>query len=133
MPHGKIPTALLLLVLASSSTMSLADAAYYRWVDPEGNIKFSERPPPDGTDHELINHQNPFSPDSAEETGSDESTEAIEKDTEQCQIARTNLKSLTSSEQVKVRTANGDVRLLSRQEIQAQIERALRQITDHCY
>mgnify|MGYP001550745374 FL=1 len=59
-------------------------------------------------------------------------TDRLKKNNELCQRARTNLEALTSSPQVKIRNDQGDVRLLTPEEIEVQKQTASAQISVYC-
>jgi hypothetical protein len=53
-----------LLGLVTATTLAFADSEIYKWVDEEGNVHYSDCPPPPACDAETI--QAPDSPDPAD-------------------------------------------------------------------
>jgi hypothetical protein len=135
---------LLFMVVAGSSVESPADTDYYRWVDSQGNPIHSDMPPPAGIDYEIVGTQSTFGREGAaplegDSTVGTENTQQAsaeagryEKDPELCQIARTNLDSLTNSAKVKTRNELGEVRYLSPEEMEVQRQTAQAQIGVYC-
>ena len=140
--------ALLFAVVAGSSFNSLADSGYYRWLDSQGNPILSDVPPPEGTDYEMLGTQS-FSeaaasqaeaaqPDSESTVDSDitQDTSAAsgkyEKDSELCQIARTDLDTLTNSENVKTRNELGEERFMTPEEMEVGRQTVRAKIDVYC-
>jgi hypothetical protein len=146
---GYTLNALLFVVVAGSSVSSPADSNYYRWMDSQGNPIHSDIPPPAGIDYEIVSTQSTFSraiesqegavPLEGDSTVGTENTQQAsaeagryEKEPELCQIARTNLDSLTNSAKVKTRNELGEVRYLSAEEMEVQRQTAQAQIGVYC-
>lgn len=141
--------AILLLVVAGSSVKSLADTNYYRWLDSNGNPIHSDRPPPAGTDYEVVSTKSTFTravdaeegavppevqPTVGNEFTPTDSTEAQrnKKNTELCQRARDNLEALNASDAVTIRNGQGEVTELNPQEMEIQRETAKAQVKVYC-
>ncbi len=141
--------AILLVVVAGCSVKSLADTNYYRWLDSNGNPIHSDRPPPAGTEYEVVSTKSTLTravsaeegavpPDVEPSVGNEftpkDSTEAqrSKKNTELCQRARTNLEALSASDTVTIRNSQGEVDELDPQEMQIQRETTKAQIKVYC-
>ena len=145
------------MLLALPCADSHADG-YYRWRDANGQMHFSQRPPPqeDDIDAELISPRTglaypkpekkpapiPVSsatpePDKPEQEVSRDTTRspfdrAFDKDPERCEQARNNLKALSRSHRIRFTDAEGKQRLLSDKEKQAQQAAARKAIEESC-
>lgn len=137
------------LCLATSLNILNATAgeAYYRWVDERGNPMHSDRPPPKGTDYEVITTGSSFKREVSAQEGavpleveptpsnefevSKEST-AIKKNPEYCARARDNLAQLNTKARIRTRNDQGDVRYLSEEEKTAERTKAQEAISAYC-
>jgi hypothetical protein len=141
--------ATLLALLATSATQSMADTNHYRWIDDRGNPVYSDRAPPKGVDYEVVTagsglkrvveaEEGAVPPEVEPSVGNEfeqVDTAAVrrtKKNPELCERARQNLEALTSSEQVKVRNDQGEVRLLTPEEMEVQRQTAEAQISVYC-
>lgn len=139
---------LIVLMAAGSLQVGAADS-YYRWLDSRGNPVHSDRPPPAGTDYEVISTRsglkrvvpgdegavprvvvpsvgNQFDPVATSPTT------VVHKNPEICQVARKNLETLDTFARVRVRDDQGDFQYMSEEEKEAQRETALALIEQHC-
>jgi hypothetical protein len=141
--------AILLLAIATGSVGSKAQSNYYRWLDSRGNPIHSDRPPPAGVDYEVVSTESTFTravtgeegavPLAVEPTVGNEFTPQdsaksadYKKNPEFCQRAKTNLESLTTSAQVKVRDDQGEERYLTPEEMEVERQKAKAQIDVYC-
>lgn len=141
--------AIVLVVIAASSLESAAQSNYYRWLDSSGNPIVSDRPPPAGTDYEVVSTQSTLkraveaeegavplaiNPTTGNELTQQESAEAqrIKKNAELCEKARSNLEALSSSAAVTIRDSQGEVKELTPQEMQIQRTTTRAQIKAYC-
>ncbi|MFT6957205.1 MAG: hypothetical protein ACJAYC_002213 [Halieaceae bacterium] len=146
---SKIVTPLLAafcMVLMSSTAM--AESTYYRWADERGQSVHSDRPPPAGTDYEVVSTGSSLTRQVAGDEGAvpaetiprvgnqfdqvDLEPEDIKKDPEYCERARKNLESLESSTRIKVRNDQGELRFLNEEERQAEMIKAEDAIITQC-
>ncbi len=130
-----------------ASSFSQAGDAYYRWNDKWGHPVHSDRPPPQGTEYEIV------------ESGSSlvrkiHSTEGVvpvsaaanprgvdheeaqpaprKKDADLCNRAQKNLATLNSRARIRLRDENGEIRYLSEEDKEVQREEARALISVHC-
>jgi len=142
-----VPTLLFALIAAVAASMTMAETTYYRWVDDRGNPVHSDRPPPTGTEYEVITSgtnlvrrvQNDVSPAPSDNNRSAaapqpdrQELEVISKDPAVCKQATGNLETLLSSARIRLRNAEGEYEFLSEDEKQEQIEKARDLISVHC-
>lgn len=130
-------------------TTSAAGETFYRWNDERGNPVHSDRPPPAGTEYEVINNGsrlvrkveanegavpattvpkvgNEFTPE-AEQTA-----QLIQKNPEYCARAKENLETLRTNARVRIRNDEGEFYYLNDEEKEAQREKARDLIAVHC-
>tara|TARA_R110002110_G_scaffold245617_1_gene461949 strand:+ start:7950 stop:8414 length:465 start_codon:yes stop_codon:yes gene_type:complete len=139
----------LIVLLAAGSLHAGAIDSYYRWLDSRGNPVHSDRPPPAGTDYEVISTRSGLKRIVPGEEGAvpreieprvGNEFEAVPKSTapearknpELCRIATKNLETLTNYARVETRDEQGERRFLTEEERQAEIERAQESISQHC-
>ena len=135
-----------MLVIAGHS---YAENAHYHWNNERGESVYSDRPPPEGVDYEVVSTSSSFKRSVTSDEGAvpletepsagntfnkvdTAQADQLKKNTELCQRARTNLESLTSSAQVKIRNDQGETRLLTPEEIEVQKQTASAQISVYC-
>lgn len=138
--------ALLVLTAALSTT---AGTTHYRWLDDRGNPVHSDRPPPKGTDYEVITtgsslirkvsgDEGAVPPETAPRVGNEfdqidmEAPKEVEKNPEYCERARKNLEALENANRIRVRNDQGEMRILSDEEREAEKIKAQDAIADHC-
>ena len=135
------------LVLGATSLSTLAaKSGYYRWIDAEGEVHFSQKPPV-GHRYEFVETQTGRRSSIAEETPEDPPASAAgipgttpksmevlpPKDPDICQQAKGNLQSLSrSGARIKATDADGNSRYLNAEEIEQQRLRAEEAIRIHC-
>jgi hypothetical protein len=141
--------ATLLALLAISATQSMADNNHYRWIDDRGNPVYSDRAPPKGVDYEIVApgsglkrvvdaEEGAVPPEVQPRVGNEfeqvdtAAAQRSKKNPEQCARAHKNLEALTSSDKVKVRNDQGEVRLLTPEEMEVQRQTAKAQISVYC-
>jgi hypothetical protein len=129
---------------------SLANAGevVYRWMDSQGNPVNSDRPPPVGTEYEVISTSSSMvravdgdegavplkvNPSPGNEFEPVETaTPKIEKNPEYCQRAQENLTALDSKVRIQMRNEQGEVYFLTEEERNVQRQKALDTIKVHC-
>lgn len=138
--------ALLVLTAALSTT---AGTTHYRWLDDRGNPVHSDRPPPKGTDYEVITtgsslirkvsgDEGAVPPETEPRVGNEfdqidmEAPKEVEKNPEYCERARKNLEALENANRIRVRNDQGEMRILSDEEREAEKIKAQDAIADHC-
>ncbi len=141
--------AIMLVVVAGSSLASAAQTNYYRWLDSSGHPIVSDRPPPAGTNYEVVSTQSTMkrsvdakegavplavSPTPGNEFTQQNSAEAQhgKKNAELCQKAQSNLEALSGTATVTVRNDQGEARVLTPQEMEIQRTTTAAQIKVYC-
>lgn len=125
-----------------------AGQVVYRWMDSQGNPVNSDRPPPVGTEYEVISTSSSMvRPVDADEGAVplkvkpslgnefepvETATPKIEKNPEYCQRARENLAALDSKVRIQMRNEQGEVHYLTEEEREVQRQKALDTIAVHC-
>jgi len=142
-----VTTALAGIFLASLLTLEAgAQNQHYRWVDGQGETVYSDRPPPAGTDYEIVSsasgHARAVSArEGAEQATAGEAAPAVAGDTqaeqarrkaELCSKARANLEVLKGSSQIVVRGPDGKPRTLTAEEVTQQRKTAESQVNAYC-
>ena len=137
----------LLAMTIAWSAPGLASSTHYKWINERGEPVYSDRPPPKGVDYEVVSTQSSFKrivsgdegavPLETESRVGNEfdqvnTQQKSKKNPELCQRAKTNLEALTTSDQVKVRNAQGEVRTLSPEEMEVERQTARAQIDVYC-
>ncbi len=135
-------------LMALSSFYAGTGEVVYRWKDAAGNQVNSDRPPPQGTDYEVISTtssmvrpvdaqegavplqvkptaDNDFKPVEAKKP-------AVEKNPEYCQRAKDNLLQLDSHGRIRLRDDKGEVRYLTDEEKEGERKKALDAIKVFC-
>lgn len=127
-----------------------ADAAY-KWVDPQGNIQYSQLPPSDGEATVIEPPPSPSVPKEREdiiklekEWEINQEKELAEKQkTEQqklqvqakainCERAKAYLENLSSRRRIKIMDQDGTVKMLSPEELEAEKEKTRQAIKQYC-
>lgn len=137
---------LLLLALGSSAASA---QVYYRWIDERGNLAHSDRPP-QGFDYEVISARSslkrivrakegavpaeitPRAGKRFEAVERNSADQVTKKNPELCARGRSNISSLNSGSDIKLRDNNGELRFLSEEEKSAQLAQAQVMIKAHC-
>jgi hypothetical protein len=124
-----------------------AGEVYYRWSDERGNPVHSDRPPPKGTDYEVITTGSGFRREVDAEEGAvplevkptpsnnfvpikEENT--IKKNPEFCARARDNLTQLDTKARIRARNEQGEVRYLNDEEKENERKKAQEAISAYC-
>ena len=142
-----------LLVAMSTAFVHTTTVAgnYYRWLDNEGHVVHSDRPPPKGVDYEVVSTMStetrqvdaeegavaPAAPvpqfvQKPQQATPMEMESKVIKDPEKCQQAQNNLASINSSARIRMRQENGEMAFLTPDQKEAQRQRALDIIAAHC-
>lgn len=141
------PLALLTTLIVSVSAN--AGAVHYRWMNERGTPVHSDRPPPKGTDYEVISTNSGLKRVVSGEQGAvplevesrvgnefesvDENLDAqVKKNPQLCQRARDNLNALAEPESVRMRNDQGEVRALTAKDIETQRTLAQAQADLYC-
>ena len=138
------PHLLIAALLISISFSSWTDEALYRWYDSEGVVHFGKKPPRHA-EYETLqkNKVNAVSresdsqyEDEGETEESDEYSEQLDKLAQQqketCERAKNNKSRLLSSHTIRMKDAEGNVQVLSREEKLEQLKRADEAIKEYC-
>jgi len=136
-------------ILGLGGLYSNAEEVLYRWLDDRGNPVHSDRPPPEGTDYEVISTRSSLSrPVDAQEgavpreveprVGNefepvDKEAEQSRKNPEFCQRARDNLEMLDTRPRLRVRDEEtGEYKFLNEEEKEQRREAAREAIEFYC-
>ncbi len=135
-------------LLTLSSFHASAGEVVYRWKDDAGNQVNSDRPPPQGTEYEVISTSSSMVhavdpaggavPLQVKPTADKESepvaasTPKTEKNPEYCKTARDNLQTLDSHARIRLRDEQGEYRYIDEDEKQQQRKLALDAIKAFC-
>ena len=144
---------LILLMLASTNTF----AAISKWVDDQGQVHYSDRPPPPGTQPKTLREDSnvqdtesssPSDAKTVAEREADLKKEKADKQSEadkaaqkkaaedarkaSCDSARENLRALQSGLRVMTVDANGEKSYMDDKERQQRIDKANQTISDNC-
>ena len=124
-----------------------AGEVYYRWSDAQGNPVHSDRPPPKGTDYEVITTGSSFrrevdaaegavplevKPSASNQFEAVTDNNAIKKNPEFCARARDNLEQLDTKARIRARNDQGEVRYLSEEEKENERKKAQDAISAYC-
>ena len=122
-------------------------STHYRWENERGQPIYSDRPPPKGVDYEVISSDSNFKRTVSGEEGAvplqtdptpgspfnQVNTERkTKKNPEMCQRAKTNLEALNSSDRVKIRNSQGEIRMLTSEEMEVERQTAKAQVDVYC-
>ena len=140
--------ALTVTTLTFSSYQAGASEVVYRWKDAQGNPVNSDRPPPKGTDYEVISTKSSMvrPVDAAEgavpletrpRVGNefqpvDSNKPKVVKNAEFCKRAKENLAALDSNVRIQMRDAQGEIYYLTKEERDVQRKKALDTIKANC-
>ena len=147
--HRSVTGGLLLAVLVAAPVS--ADQSYYRWLDPQGNPVNSDRPPPPGTDYEIVTMKGSVSVSSDRSDSSGRALDTapkadqpedraadslprmeVVKNPEACEAARKNLETLNSYARIRIPDGQGNYRFISEEEKNAEREKAQAVIDQNC-
>ncbi|MEH6610802.1 MAG: DUF4124 domain-containing protein [Halioglobus sp.] len=134
------------MVLMSST--ATAENTYYRWNDDRGQPVHSDRPPPIGTDYEVVSTGSSLIRKVSGDEGAvpaetiprvgnqfdqvDLEPEEVKKNPEYCERARKNLEALDNGTSIGLRNDKGELEPLSDEEIEAQKNKAREAIIKNC-
>ena len=135
--------------LLSTQSAFSAEKTYYRWLDERGNPVHSDRPPPTGTDYEVVETGSSFvrevpgnagavPAETTPRVGNEFNTvdkqemEVVKRNPEICERAQSNLETLNSTARVRIRGDDGQFRYLTEEEIESQRQKARDAVTVHC-
>ncbi|MEJ2565650.1 MAG: DUF4124 domain-containing protein [Gammaproteobacteria bacterium] len=143
----KLPLLGMILILAPLS----AQAVFYKWVDENGVTQYTQSPPPSGGYQEMSSPPPPASTSeqqpAATASPQQDSTSAPAKTPspdpqmqakrqhaleQNCQIARQNLDLLENHARLRVKAADGSLRVMSEQEKQAKLEETRKMLDENC-
>ena len=144
-----VVAAAVLLTLLAALPSSAAGTTHYRWLDDRGNPVHSDRPPPQGTDYEVITtgsslirkvsgDEGAVPPETQPRVGNEfdqvdmDAPPEVEKNPEYCERARKNLEALDNANRIRVRNEQGEMRVLSDDEREAEKIKARDAIATHC-
>jgi Domain of unknown function (DUF4124) len=135
-------------LLTLSSFYASADRVVYRWMDDAGNQVNSDRPPPQGTEYEVVSTSSSMVREVDADEGAvplevkpnagndfkpvDTTTPKIEKNPEYCKTAKENLQTLDSHARIRLRDEQGEYRYIDEDEKQEQRKLALDAIKAFC-
>ena len=140
-------------LLAALGLGHAADARMYKWVDDEGNVQYTQHPPPQGKQAEQLKLYGTVADDEEaakkldalrEKAGSaskdrEFATEYTEYMRERearikqnCEIARQNLRVLENASRVQDRDASGQPYFLDDATRSAKVEETRRQVSEFC-
>jgi len=141
--------AILATLLVTASTLSVAGSTYYRWADERGNPVHSDRPPPEGTEYEVVStgsnlirkvtaeegavpaNIQPAPGNEFDQTDS-RGEPTIKKNPEYCKRAQDNLQTLDTFARIRVRDDKGEYRYIDEEEKESQRAQARELISIHC-
>ena len=136
--------------MALSSSFTLAGETYYRWADKWGNPVHSDRPPPKGTDYEVVEtgtslvrrvnsaegvvpaEVEPSTDNKLEQGDTGPPEYKIEKNAEYCTRARDNLETLNTVARIRLRNNEGEYHYLSEEEKEVRRAESRDQVEAYC-
>jgi hypothetical protein len=146
----KSPSRRQLVILLLALLPGLATAAY-RWVDKEGNVQFTQFPPPPEVQEveKVKTLKDPKAepeakqegkqedvppPDEIKEEGPTEEEKKAQRelDRKNCNAAKANLSSLQSNPRIKMKDKEGKVGFIGDAKRQSMIDQARKQIRKYC-
>ena len=148
-PTKLVSVAAAALFVLTTALPTAAGTTHYRWLDDRGNPVHSDRPPPKGTDYEVITtgsslirkvsgDEGAVPPETQPRVGNEfdqidmEAPAEVEKNPEYCERAQKNLEALENANRIRVRNDQGEMRILSDEEREAEKIKARDAIADHC-
>ncbi|MFT5576903.1 MAG: hypothetical protein ACI89D_002432 [Bermanella sp.] len=143
--YKKLALACLIALLSMSA---LAKTGYYRWLDDNTQVHFTQNPPTDrpskfvetkrGYNNDDVNPKSPqpLPPKRADSAASKQEPQQVEilpdKNPERCTQARDALQSFSRGQRVRVTDDKGEARILNTQELNSQKEKAQELIKIYC-
>ena len=135
-------------VIALGYTSTASGETYYRWNDSRGHPVHSDRPPPKGTDYEVVSTNTslirPVEADSGAVPKKIKPTPAnefdpveakvavIEKNPEYCARGKENLEIIDTTPRIRMRGDDGEMRIITPEERGIQRQQALKTIKTYC-
>jgi hypothetical protein len=137
-------------LLLAVSSLPASSETYYRWLNDRGTPVLSDRPPPAGTEYEVVStgssltrrveaDEGAVPPEVEPRVGNEfnpvdtaEPPPTMKKNPEYCKRAKDNLQTLETFARLRVRDEQGEFRYLNDEERKAKIEEAKDQIAVHC-
>jgi hypothetical protein len=118
---------LILAVFTSLNSTSLDAGAIHKWVDDKGNVHYGDAPPVTTSSKNVRVQSAPSdpgkalprlnSPDSSSEAAQSEQKVSAERASKICASAKADLDVISTSDRIKLQTADGSIRYLSDEEI----------------
>ncbi len=137
-----------LVYFALMGSLALATATqaqqYYRWVDDEGVVHFSQQPPPDNSQAEQrVVPSTPLATAPAEQVaqatddsaivpGAEEGTGVFGRDEEMCNQVRQSLATMRENEVINMTMQDGEIVQIHGESRQAEINRLLSMQSYYC-
>lgn len=137
----------MILILAPLS----AQAVFYKWVDQNGVTQYTQSPPPSGHYREMSSppppastaEQAPVAPASPQEDSASALAKTPSPDPQlqakhqqelqqSCRIARQNLQLLENRARLRIKAADGSLRVMSEEEKQAKLVETRKMIDENC-
>ena len=139
----------MLVAIMALTCQAQANETHYRWTDSRGNPVHSDRPPPKGTDYEVVTSGTSLvrKVDSAEGAVPAKTTPTVSnnfepvdtakankriKNPENCQRARDNLTTLDSRARIRMRNDQGETYILTEEDKEDKRAEARRVIELEC-
>ena len=122
---------LILAIFSSLNSTSLNASAIHKWVDDKGNVHYSDAPPAKTNSKNVRVQSAPSDPgkalprlktptDASDQTAGGAGNEqkvSTEQASKICASAKADLEVISTSDRIKLQTANGSTRYLSEEEI----------------
>ena len=135
-------------VIVFGYTSTASGETYYRWNNERGHPVHSDRPPPKGTEYEVVSTDTSLIrsveadagavPKKVKSTPSNEfepvetNTYKVEKNPEYCARGRENLATVDTVPRIRMRGDDGEMRIITPEERAEQRQQALDNIATHC-
>ncbi len=132
---------LLALPLMATATNQDDENLVYRWTDSQGNVHFSQTPPPQQkVDQLLVEVSKPSPAKASTDSGAEEDAAKARTPLEkmsarieaECQRARENLAVLTTYDRVRIKDSQGNFTLLHGEEKERQIAEHQQLVEEMC-
>lgn len=148
----KVAKAFTLLALAAGAALGQMSSAYgetyYRWVDDRGHPVHSDRPPPSGTEYEVVSTDSTLIREVVAEEGAvplkiepsasnefnpvEARAPMIEKNPAYCERAKENLWALDNFARIRLPNEQGEMVYIDEKQKEAQRQKALKTIELNC-
>ncbi|MEP6389098.1 MAG: DUF4124 domain-containing protein [Halioglobus sp.] len=139
---------LLVTLLMTASVVSIAQSIHYRWLDDRGNPVHSDRPPPKGTDYQVVETGSSIVRQVTGNTGAvpaetaprvgnnfepiNTAPEQKRPNPEYCKRARENLAAMNSGAQINIKDDQGETRVLTPDQVETERDKAKDLISAYC-